>query len=238
MTNLTIALAQFSPVKGNVAHNVSQHLQLVNDAITKNADIIVFPELSLTGYEPELAKALAFNANDVSLKPFDVLAKEHSITIIVGAPIKLAETKPYIGEFIISAPSDPIYYCKMHFHTGEDEYFSKGSEYCLIDVKGIKLGLAICADTSVESHIREVKLQGAEYYICSSLITASGYEHDITQLQGYAKKYAIGVTVSNFVNESGGFQTTGKSTIINKLGEIISVASDSDICIITSTIVA
>jgi len=56
---MKICIAQTTSEKGNVQRNFENHLQFVERAIKLNADLIIFPELSITSYEPDLANELA-----------------------------------------------------------------------------------------------------------------------------------------------------------------------------------
>ena len=58
---MKICIAQTAPIKGNVSANIEAHLNFIELALTLNAEAIFFPELSLTSYEPKLAKELATN---------------------------------------------------------------------------------------------------------------------------------------------------------------------------------
>lgn len=59
---MKIAIVQARPATGDIAANVSRHLELIDFA--DGADIVIFPELSLTGYEPALAKTLSLDPGD------------------------------------------------------------------------------------------------------------------------------------------------------------------------------
>lgn len=61
--DITISLAQVAVVKGDVDANLKSHLALLEQSAELGADVVVFPELSLTGYELELAKVLAIEPN-------------------------------------------------------------------------------------------------------------------------------------------------------------------------------
>jgi predicted amidohydrolase len=67
---MKICVAQTKPVKGDIQANVENHKKIINLAINNGAGIIIFPELSITGYEPALAKALATDINDSRLDDF------------------------------------------------------------------------------------------------------------------------------------------------------------------------
>jgi predicted amidohydrolase len=65
----SLAAAQTIPIRGDVDANVERHLRLVHIAAAEQAQVLVFPELSLTGYELDLAADLAFSQRDPRLTP-------------------------------------------------------------------------------------------------------------------------------------------------------------------------
>ena len=85
----SIAVAQTCPVKGDVQANMEQHLQLARIAAAEGADIVVFPELSLIGYELDVARAAAFSPDDSRLSPLIEAAAACASTLVVGAPVRL-----------------------------------------------------------------------------------------------------------------------------------------------------
>jgi predicted amidohydrolase len=85
---MKISIAQIRPIKGELIKNVCTHKKIIDPAITHKADCIFFPELSLTGYEPELAKALALNQDDIGFEDFQKISADNNITIGVGVLTK------------------------------------------------------------------------------------------------------------------------------------------------------
>jgi hypothetical protein len=85
----SIAAAQTIPIRGDVDANVERHLRLVHIAAAERAQVLVFPELSLTGYELDLAADLAFSPRDLRLTPLVEAAAASSVTLIVGAPVRM-----------------------------------------------------------------------------------------------------------------------------------------------------
>ena len=100
---LRIAAGQFAPARGCIDENMRYHEMLIESAAAAGVNLIFFPELSLTGYEPEMAEALAL-ADDSSLSPLQVLSDRYDMTIIVGAPLRVKEGKPAIGAWVIESP--------------------------------------------------------------------------------------------------------------------------------------
>src|SRR5688500_4821533 len=85
---MKICVVQTKPVKGRIDRNIHKHKQLINLAISHGAGIIIFPELSITGYEPELAKELAMEPDDPRLDDFQTISDARQVTIGVGVPTK------------------------------------------------------------------------------------------------------------------------------------------------------
>src|SRR5262245_44086305 len=100
-----IAAAQTCPAKGDVAANLCEHLMLVDLAASKGAQVVVFPELSLTGYEIELAPQLVFSDPDSRLEPLIALAASRSMTVVAGAPVRIAG-RLHIGAFVLRPGRD------------------------------------------------------------------------------------------------------------------------------------
>ncbi len=101
-----ISVAQTCPVKGNVNANLDEHLRLTELAASEGAQVVMFPELSLTGYEIALAEALAFSEHDPRLATLIDTAASHSLTLIVGAPVRIGARLHYRGVYsmLIAAP--------------------------------------------------------------------------------------------------------------------------------------
>lgn len=85
---MKICIGQTNPQKGDIDKNIGIHTKFIQTAIEQSADIIVFPELSLTGYEPELAKELATTQSDERLDIFQNLSDNSKIIIGCGIPTK------------------------------------------------------------------------------------------------------------------------------------------------------
>jgi predicted amidohydrolase len=85
---MRIAIAQIEAIKGNIEKNIENHVKWIYQAIQNKADLVVFPELSLTGYEPDLAESLATNQDDTRLDEMQSLSDKNRITIGIGVPTR------------------------------------------------------------------------------------------------------------------------------------------------------
>lgn len=224
---VTFGLVQLPIVKGSIEQNLLEHKKCVELAARNGADVVVFPELSLTGYEPELADNLAIDVASNTVKQLSIVAKENGVVIISGCPLKNAESRPSIGA-IISYPSGKTdFYHKQHLHTGESEYFVAGKASYVFNYKEQRIALAICADFCNPIHASEAKMVNADVYLSSVLVSDNGFELDSQQLQSYASEHSFVVLMANHNCETGGWKACGKSRAWDSEGKL-AVASGGD----------
>ncbi len=236
MLNLKIAVAQVASIKGDIDKNIAIHLRTIEKASLLGVAYIVFPELSLTGYEFELASELAFSHNDTRLKPLIDSASKNNIQIGVGAPLH-SNGLPKIGLIVISPSGTVERYEKMNLHSGEEKYFSKGNDHHIITINDTKIANAICADTNNAEHIHFCFKFGASVYIAGALITDSGYEADTKAMAHYASKYNMLVAMANHNQPTGGWKAIGKSAIWSNTG-LLACASSTQNAIVVAERVA
>jgi predicted amidohydrolase len=84
---MIISAAQIKPIRGDIQANIDNHKRIIDEALGNDSDMIIFPELSLTGYEPTLAEALATMQFDPRLDSFQDVSDEANINIGVGLPL-------------------------------------------------------------------------------------------------------------------------------------------------------
>lgn len=220
MTELTIALAQSASERGNIEENVSRHQRLIALAVKSHARVIAFPELSLTGYEPDLAANLAFTLVDERLYPLKALAAKHRMVILVGAPYK-GELGLHIGTFLLFPDGSVSLYTKRYLHPGEEKFFVSGAENPFIQIGREKIAIAVCADLANPQHAEDAAKAGCTLYLVSAFISPGGYETDANILKGYAQKHHMEVLLSNYSGTSGGIESAGRSAGWLSNGDLI-----------------
>lgn len=181
-------------MRGCIDENMRYHEMLIESAASAGVNLIIFPELSLTGYEPKMAEELAL-ADKTCLRPLQVLSDRYDMTIIVGAPLRVKEGKPAIGACVISSKRPVSCYRKMYLHPGESDYFSAGDNECVLKARTFNVGVAICADAGQALHAERTVHMGAEIYL-NSVLSAGGYEKDAGLLKSYAKRNAKGELIA------------------------------------------
>lgn len=223
---MKICVAQTRPVKGDIHRNMAQHKKLIDLAVGNGADIIIFPELSITGYEPELARELATDLEDSRFDDFQKISNAEQLTIGVGMPIK-KEEGINIGMILFQPNQARQLYAKKYLHADEEPFFISGqSTVSSIGPKN-SIALAICYELSVPEHSTNAHKSGAEIYIASVAKTADGVEKASKTLSEIAKKYSMTVFMSNCVGYCDNFESAGKTAVWNHQGTLIGQLDDT-----------
>lgn len=237
-SDVTFALVQCPAVKGRIDLNLQNHLKYVALAAENGADIVVFPELSLTGYEPELASDLALDTS-ADADPVMLLseaAQTQGVIVVSGSPLQSDGTRPYIGALISYPSGKTELYRKQHLHPGESDYFIAGNESCFISYKGQQIALAICADFCNPDHAADAKAASADAYLCSVLISENGFALDSQLLQSRALESGFPVLMANYSGETGGWKSSGKSRVWSSDGEVIAASENSESALVLCTL--
>jgi predicted amidohydrolase len=223
---MRIAVAQTRPVKGEVEANIAQHKQLIALAVEEGAQVLVFPELSITGYEPELAKELAAPPDDPDgrFDDFQLISNGSKITLGIGAPIQ-GEKGILIGMVLFEPNKPRRVYSKRYLHDDELPYFIAGEEQVFLD-GGI--ALSICYELSVPEHAAYAHEQGAQIYVSSVAKSAAGVAKAIETLKGTALNYGMVVLFSNCVGHCDNFDCGGGTAVITREGQLLAQLNDAD----------
>lgn len=238
MSRFKIAAAQIATTPGNVAANLTAHEAAAAAASTQQVAVVLFPELSLTGYEPGLAASLAFAADDSRVDPLRRIAVQYQITVVAGAPMRNGTGKPAIGAFIATPDGDTRTYRKMHLGAPEAAHFSSGDMPVAFDVNGQRLGIAICADSSCRSHPQTYRDLGAGIYAAGVCLTEQWYAEDAPRLQKYAADFGMLVVMANHGASAGTYAPVGRSAVWAPGGELLVQAGGVEDALVIATIEA
>jgi predicted amidohydrolase len=215
---MKICVAQTKPVKADVATNIDHHKKMIWLAAANGAGYIIFPELSLTGYEPGLAATLATTADDSRFDDFQKISDAKQITIAAGMPLKsIAGTQ--IGMVIFQPHQPRQTYCKQYLHPDEYPFFINGHHQIMLANNG--MAIAICYELFVPAHIEYAHQTGAKIYVASVAKSATGVDKAVDHLAGIAKKYSMPVFMSNCIGHCDDFDCGGKTSAWNNKGQLV-----------------
>lgn len=214
LRHMRIAAAQTTSQPGDVAANVQTHLRFAAAAAAQQVQVLVFPELSLTGYElPELVQHM-LTPDAAPLQALRAAARQYGMVLVVGAPAAPARVggKPAIGAWVLEPNGGCHVYRKRHLHPPEAAYASAGGEDAQLHTWGdLPMALAICADIATPAHAAAASAAGAQLYLAGVLISAAGYAADAALACQHAKTHGLGVLLANHGAPSGGYASAGRS---------------------------
>jgi len=222
---MKICIAQTKPIKGNVSANIEAHTNFIELALALNAEAIFFPELSLTGYEPELAQKLATNQNDNRLDIFQETSDKNNIIIGLGLPT-VNESQIRISMIIFEANKPRQTYSKQQLHSDEFPYFENGVGQVIIKTKDKNIAPAICYESLQPTHIENAFNLGADVYLASVAKPENGVKNAFDLYPSIAKQYAMPVLMANCVGFCDNFLSVGKCSIWTKEGELVGQLDD------------
>jgi predicted amidohydrolase len=217
---MKICIAQIRPVAGNIEQNIQLHKQSVEQAIARKADLILFPELSLSGYEPRLAEQLATTQEDERLDVFQAMSETHGIVIWPGIPTR-SEAGIHISILIFQPDGSRTTYSKQLLHEDELPYFVPGQTEVMINCKGKKIAPAICYESLQTVHAEKAHNNGADIYLASVAKSAKGVEKAYVHYPLIAKQHGMIVLMSNSIGPSDDFVGAGASAVWNGKGELV-----------------
>ncbi len=233
MTPRSIAVAQTCPFRGDVTANLREHVRLTALAVAEGAEVVVFPELSLTGYEIGLANELAFSERDARLAHLVDAAASGSITIVAGAPVRL-NGRLHIAALILRPDRTSTVYTKHHLGAfgesarvdgvvppAEATVFEPGDRNPLVRFGNSTAAVAVCADIGRPSHPQNAAGLGANVYLASMFVIPSDFDGDSAKMRRYAAQYSMAVALANFGSATGGLAAAGRSSIWSQRGELL-----------------
>jgi len=151
MKRINIALAQINPTVGALDHNANMVIVQSEEAARAGAQVVVFPELSLSGYPPEDLVLKRHFLEDVERQLARIAASIPSaLTAIVGAPVR-QDNDVYNAAVVVQNGAITHQYFKMTLPNygvfDEKRVFAEGREPLVIDVQGLRIALHICEDS-------------------------------------------------------------------------------------------
>lgn len=233
---MKICAVQLRPIAGDVATNLLKHIQCVEIAAAHGADLIYFPELSLTAYEPSLAKTLAVTSVDTRLAVFQQLSDAHNLTIGVGLPL-IRDDDVQIGMVWFAPKVSSRVYAKQQLHSSELAYFVSGIHQLVITISGHNIAPAICYESLQSSHADGAAKLGADIYLAS--VAKSALDKAMPHYPLIARQHHMFVMMANSVGVCDNWQSVGQSAAWGPGGALLAqMDSESEGWVMLDTITA
>lgn len=223
-----IALVQMSSKREDKMKNIKIIEQRTIEAKEQGAELVVFPELALTGYViRDQLYEMAELVPGPATRQVGKIAKETGASIIFGMPEISEKTRATLfNTSVFVAPEGLIgKYRKMYLPTHsvfeEKRYFRPGYQAPVFDTKFGKIGLCICYDIYFPEVIRLLRLKGAQLIICISASPATRRCFFETLITARAIENSAFIVYVNLVGVEEGLHFWGGSRLVNPIGNIV-----------------
>jgi predicted amidohydrolase len=230
MTKLVVTLAQVTCQ----LHDKEGNLKRMRDIVRKTkGKIVIFPELSLTGYMPrdDLFRQ-AETATSPMLKAIVRLAKDTKKDIVFGAPMRDEHLPGLVyNSCLLAAGTGKLYrYDKMYLPTfgpfEERVFFAEGKDVVVAEGKHAKIGLTICYDMFFPELAKLETLLGAQLLVNISAAPTTSRPFFRRVMPGRAVENAIFMAYCNMVGVHGSLVFAGGSVLYGSRGEEIARGKD------------
>jgi len=232
---LTLALAQINTCLGDVQRNLEKHLSHVEEAHASGADLLIFPELSLTGYVlQDLTSTVSCrpDGNDPVFRP--LLEASQKVDLVVGFVDEDRRHRFFISSAYLSKGEVVHVHHKVYLPTyglfDEGRFFAWGDAVRAFDTRFGRVGILICEDFWHASPPYLLWLDGADLFLFTSASPGRGLGQEpklesahwveLTN-QAYASLFTSFVVHVNRVGYEDGLNFWGGSTVFDPDGELL-----------------
>ncbi|MFF1546455.1 carbon-nitrogen hydrolase family protein [Streptomyces sp. NPDC058291] len=225
---MKIAAAQFTCVPADVPANVRQMAALADEARVRGAELVVFPELAVTGYEPEAVAArrdLWMRADDPRLDAI----RASGIATVVNCAAAADGERPGIETLVFGVDGELITtYRKQHLFEHEQDVFAAGRRDGRFVFGGLRFSLATCFDNHFPELVSRGAADGCQVHLAASLYGTGGGEEELAAVYpGIAEDFDLHVVVANHVGPAGAWTGCGRSALSAPGGALLARA-DAD----------
>jgi predicted amidohydrolase len=238
-----ICLAQISPKVADKAKNLERIEKAVAEAKKRSANMVIFPELSLTGYVVrDQIYELAETVPGPSTKILADLARKRKVHIIFGMPELSSRAQATIyNTAVVVGPNGLVgtyrkIYLPTHSVFEEKRYFRPGHDAAVFDTELGKIGVIICYDIFFPEVSRLTRLKGAQLIVCISASPSTRRLFFETLTVARALENTAFLAFVNLVGIEDGLQFWGGSRLIGPQGRTLAQAKYDEEDLVTGNI--
>ena len=230
MKSLTLALGQFEPRVCDKDYNIKRMREQAAQAAKNECDLIIFPEMSLTGYVcRDLIYKLSEPIRGPSMDKLEKIAMEHNLHIVLGMPEESGAKGIIHNSSVLLSPSGVVgAYRKMYLPTHsvfeEKRYFRPGYEIQTFDTAIGNIGMLICYDIFFPEIARLLTVAGAQIIVCISASPSGRRDYFETLTKARAIENSVFLAYVNLVGIEDGLQFWGGSHVLSPEGRLLTKA--------------
>ena len=224
---VTLGLGQVEPVLGEPEANVEKLLRFTAEAVESGSDLVIFPELVLTGYNPELLGEcmlrLALSVEDEMIQRLAKAAGEHRVYLVFGFIERRTIPGVLYNSIAICGPEGKVLgtYAKSHLFSAENLHFRPGTDLGVLPMNFGMVGPMICMDIGYPEVARILALQGAELLFAPSAWIKEDEDLWPLHLRARALDNLAFVAGINRVGTEGNLHFIGRSMVCDPRGHVL-----------------
>jgi len=223
--NLRVALAQLNLCVGDLGGNVRQSIAAIQQAKAEGADVILFPELTLSSYPPEDMVFQSDFLSQVTEGLCEIRMASEGITVVVGYPVAMGgairnaacvyRDGAMLGRYFKRELPNYTVYDEMRWFVAGD-----ADQSLVVDIEGVRCGILVCEDIWHDAPIAHTVEQGAEAVF---VLNASPYRYDKharreQMVTAKARRHQCPIAYTNMVGGQDELVFDGDSMLVNREG--------------------
>lgn len=235
---MQISLFQMQPISAEVELNLQKIERASRVAAEMGADLLVAPELAVTGYALGTDfSAVAEPRDGAVVRRLQKMADQQGLAIAAGFAEK-ADDVVYNSAVVARPKDSPVFYRKCHLYGPvEKAAFAPGGEPpAVFSIGGLKAGLLICYDVEFPEMVRGLALQGADLVIVPTALPAGKSARHVAQLvvPSRAMENQVFIAYSDLCGAEGELSYEGRSVIVAPDGEGLARAGHDETLLFAS----
>ncbi|MFF5444788.1 carbon-nitrogen hydrolase family protein [Streptomyces sp. NPDC012888] len=236
---MKIAAAQLSCAPADVPANVGRVAALAGQAREQGAELVVFPELVLTGYELEAIRAdpgLWLDADDARLDP----VRAAGVATVVNCAVRTDGPRPALTTLVHDASGALVTsYAKQHLYEQERDVFAAGDRDGRFELGGVRFSLATCFDNHFPELCARGAADGCRVHLASSLYgTGDGIRERAAVYPALAAGLGMYVVLANHVGPAGPWTGCGGAALWGPDGLPLAEADGTTASVVVAEVAA
>jgi len=227
---IKVGIVQHKILEGNKEYNSSYIKTILEGADINDIDLLVFPELFLSGYPySEFYDNASSIENSFDLKFLSGISKKYDCICTGGSFIEKNGNSYFNTMPLVDTSANLVkFYRKIHLFSpmSEDRYFQKGKEVVAVDSRAGKIGLTLCYDLRFPELYRVLALNGCNIIIVAAEFPKPRLSHWLTLLKARAIENQVFIIAVNRAGKNKKYEFLGHSCIIDPWGEPLLLLDD------------
>lgn len=236
--SLRVAVAQSAATSGDIEANVVTAATAVDRAADSGTDIVLFPELFLSGYDLDIIEnhpRVTVTREDPLLQPLVDVARRTSTAVVISVPLRVGRSRK-LAALVIDRSGRVTHYAKRHLWGDERRVFEPGEDMVVLSLDGWSLGLGICYEVIRPDLVRRLAAEGVHAYLApSAFVEPTGLRDSRIFHSARARENAIYTVFAN-MPKSEDTAFAGASAVFSPTGNIVAELGASDIGILHASL--